>query len=96
MNSKSLMSHAIISCIHVNTAKLCNITCTSVATCVILRSFRVYLGVLYTMDQEVIPRPYKILSLVVELVMGPLRFTPRGKSHSDHGARGIQNTYFKA
>ena len=31
-------TNSIISCIHVNTTKLCNITCTLVATCVILQS----------------------------------------------------------
>ena len=42
MNSKSIVSHATLilkgSCIHVNTTKIRNITCTLVATCVILRS----------------------------------------------------------
>ena len=31
-------TNSLVSCIHVNTTKLCNITCTLVATCVILRS----------------------------------------------------------
>ena len=33
---------SIVSCIHVNITKLCKFTCTLVATCVILRKFRVY------------------------------------------------------
>ena len=33
----------MLSCIHVNTTKLCNISCTLVATCLILQGFRVYL-----------------------------------------------------
>ncbi len=39
------------------------------------------------MDHEVIPRPCKICDLVVELVPGSLRFTPRKQFHSDHGVR---------
>jgi hypothetical protein len=31
-------TNSIVSCIHVNTTKLCNIKCTLVATCVILQS----------------------------------------------------------
>ena len=31
-------TNSIVSCIHVNTTKFCNITCTLVATCVILQS----------------------------------------------------------
>ena len=35
------------------------------------------LGVVYTMDNEVVPRPCKNVWLVVELVWGPFQFTPR-------------------
>jgi len=31
-------TNSLVSCTHVNTTKLCNVTCTLVATCVILRS----------------------------------------------------------
>ena len=45
------------------------------------------LGDAYTMDPEVVPRPYKIFDwLYIELVSGSLRFTPREKKcHSDDG-----------
>jgi hypothetical protein len=35
-----------------------------------------YLGVVYTIEREVFPMPYKNLRLVVELLPGPLQFTP--------------------
>ena len=39
------------------------------------------LGDAYTMDPEVVPRPYKIFDwLYIELVSGSLRFTPREKN----------------
>ena len=37
-HSVTCYTNSIVSCIHVNTTKLCNITCTLVVTCVILRS----------------------------------------------------------
>ena len=38
VHSVTCYTNSIASCIHVNTTKLCNITCTLVATCVILQS----------------------------------------------------------
>ena len=37
-HSVTCYTNSIVSCTHVNTTKLCNITCTLVATCVIIRS----------------------------------------------------------
>jgi hypothetical protein len=47
-----------------------------------------HLGVVYTMDHEVVPRPCKNMWLAIELIPWSLRFTPRRKLP--------QKTYFKA
>ena len=51
------------------------------------------LGVVYTMDQIVVPRPCETCDWLLSLSWFTLQFTPRKKKHqSDHGVRGPQKT----
>ena len=55
-----------------------------------------YCGVVYTMGPWSCPKALQNMWLAGELISEPLRFTPRKKSHRDHGFRGPQKTYYKA
>ena len=54
------------------------------------------LGLVYTMDQEVVPWRRKERRLAVELVLRSFWFTQRKKWQSDSEGQGPQKTNFKA
>ena len=54
-----------------------------------------YLGVVYTLDHEVIPRPRKICIWLSNLSRNHFGDT-EPKCHSDHGVQGPQKTIFEA
>jgi hypothetical protein len=52
-HSVTCYTNSMVSRIHVNTTKLCNITCTLVATCLILRSLECIWGLAETMHEVI-------------------------------------------
>ena len=54
------------------------------------------LGVVYTMDHEVIPIPYKIRDWLLNSFWDYFGLHKKIKCQSDHGVRGPQKTYLKA
>ena len=59
-----------------------------------LYTHKFMLGVVYTMDHEVVPRPYKICDWMLNSSQDHFGLR-EGNNVSDHGVRGLHNTYFK-
>ena len=72
-HSVTSYTDSIISCIHVNTTKLCNIMCSLVVTCVILRSLEC------NCFRQHWPEDFPLTGrgLIVQVTYGVLYFTPR-------------------